>query len=160
MKKKSFCLLLVAIGLLGLTGCDFDVPATAGPTRPVEQKLLGNWVTLDPDDHKELAMHLRALDEFNYAVSIEDDIYRAFHSDVAKLPLVSVQDLNTADRKYVLFTWRFADGGAKLILHRIATTVIPDKTKDTATLQELLSAHAKDPRLLGPELVFTRRVQK
>lgn len=145
----------VVIGFF-LAGCDYDLPATPGPTRPVEPKLLGDWTSVDPEDHKEIAMHVRKLDDFNYAVSVEADIYRVFHSDLDPLPLLSVQDLNSTARKYVLYRWKLSDDATQLTLLRVSTDVISDQLTETSALQAQLIKHAADPKLLGRELSFTR----
>lgn len=147
-------------GLLLLAGCDYDVPITAGPTRPIDPRLLGEWISHDPDDKKDEAMNVRKLDEFNYVVAIDGDIYRVFHTDHANLPFVSAQDLNSSSRKYVYYTWKLSADVAQLTLKRVTQDVIPDSAKDSGAIQQLLTEHAADPKLLGKELVFTRRPTK
>ena len=144
-------------GLLLLTGCDYTVPITARPTRPVNARLLGDWISLDPSGKQDAAMSVRPLDESAYAVAIEGDIYRAFHSECAGLPLVSVQDLNSSSRKYVYYAWQLTADGARLTLRRVSLAVIPDSTPDSPAVQRLLAVHASDPKLFEHELVFTRK---
>lgn len=151
---------LAAAGLLFLAGCDYDVPITAGPTRPVDSRLLGTWVRYDQGEKKDELMNVRKLDDFNYAVAIDGDIYRVFHSDHANLPFVSAQDLNSDSRKYVYYTWRLSEDAAQLILRRVKQEVIPDGAKDSATIQHLLTEHVSDPKLLDQDLVFTRKATK
>lgn len=151
-------LALAACLLLG--ACDFDAPASAGPTRPIENRLVGDWVFQDKDAKSPEEMHVRKYDDFGYVVSIERDIYRAFHSDLGKLALLSVQDLNGSERKYVFYAWQLSADGSQLTLKRVATTVISDQLKDTVAIQDQLIANAANPKLLGNDLVFTRKVAK
>ena len=157
MRTKSFLPALLATTALFLGACDYDFPATAGPTRTIEDKLVGDWVTFDKDEHKDLAMHVRKLDEFNYVISVDSDIYRAFHSDLDKLSLISVEDLNSANRKFLFYAWKLAGNGKELVLRRVTGKLIPESTKDPAEFQALLSKNAANPDLLGEELTFTRK---
>ncbi len=45
-------------------------------------------------------MKVVRLDDSNYIVSYNGDLFRAYHSDVAKTPFVSVQILDSAKAKY------------------------------------------------------------
>src|SRR5262249_23382594 len=61
----------VAIGLcsLAFAACQYDVPITSSPTRNVEQRLLGNWVSLDGKEN----MKVRRLDDNTYVVYYDGD---------------------------------------------------------------------------------------
>jgi hypothetical protein len=157
VNAKNLFTCLVLSGGVFLSGCDFDAPATAGPTRVVEEKLLGDWTSFDKDEQKEMVMHVRKLDDFNYVVSVEADIYRAFHSDLGKLALLSVQDLNSVSRKYVIYSWKTSNDGTQLVLRRVASDLISTKASGTNELQEEIMSHAQDPKILGNELTFTRK---
>ncbi|MDB6093290.1 MAG: hypothetical protein JWM32_852 [Verrucomicrobia bacterium] len=160
MKSRFLASALLAFGVFLLGGCDYDVPATAGPTRAIEEKLLGDWGVMEKGEDKELLMHVRKLDDFNYVMSVEADIYHVFHSDLKPLALVSAQDLNTSVRKYVYYTWELSADANKLTLRRVMTKVISDKINETTAMQEALLEHAADPKLLSEPLVFTRKVKK
>lgn len=148
-----------AVALLALAGCDYDAPLTAKPTHAIEPKLLGDWVAVDPDEPKELVLGVRKLDDSTYIAVADADAYRAFHSDFAGLPLLSVQDLNTKVQKYVMYWWKLSDDGSKLTLRRVNTDVIPDSNKTTADLQQAVKASLSNPKLLDKELNFTRKKQ-
>jgi hypothetical protein len=150
-------LLRLAAGCLLLGGCNYDVPITAGPTRPVEKQLLGNWVAVDKDNPKPDQMKVRQLDEFTYVIAYNGDLYRAFHSDLANVPFVSVQDLESADRQYAYFSWRLSPDGAQLTLQLVSTKVIPDTTPDSASVQRLLTANLANPGLFGEPVQFIRK---
>jgi hypothetical protein len=156
MKTKSRLFLLLATSL-ALTACNYDVPLTEKPTRKIEERLLGNWVAVDKDDNKEMLMSVRRLDDANYAVALDGDIYRAFHSDFAGTAFLSVQNLQPGsdDRKYVYFIWQLSADGAQLSLKGVSTRVIPEETKDRAALQKLIQANLANPKLYGDTLIFT-----
>jgi hypothetical protein len=69
-----------------------------------------------------------ALDDSTYVVYYDGDLFRAYHSDVAEMPLASVQDLNSNDRKYAYVVWKLSDDGKHLTL-RSVNKVIPKETK-------------------------------
>ena len=148
--------LLVAASLL-LGGCNYDFPLTAQPTRPVETRLLGDWLAENKEDNKTEQLSVRRLDDATYAVAIDGDIYRAFHSDFAQRPFLSVQDLNSTDRKYLYYLWHLSADGDHLGLQPVSDKVIPDDTKDAATIQRLIRQNLANPKLLGEELQFTRK---
>src|SRR5207247_9488221 len=86
-----------AIGLcsLAFTSCNYDVPITSGPTRKVQDRLLGDWTSADGKGK----LKLRSLDDSIYIVYYDGDLFRAYHSDVAEASFATVQDLNSSDRK-------------------------------------------------------------
>src|SRR6187401_584999 len=88
----------VAIGLasLALNACQYDIPITSAPTRKVQEQLLGDWTSADGKEK----LKLRSLDDSIYIVYCDGDLFRAYHSDIAETPFVTVQDLNSNDRKY------------------------------------------------------------
>jgi hypothetical protein len=77
--------MMLAVCCLSFGACDGDyaVPITSNPTRKVDQRLLGNWVSKDETDK----MKVRSLDDSIAIVSYNGDLFRAFHSDVGKLLL-------------------------------------------------------------------------
>lgn len=100
-------LALVAVAVvccLSFSGCDGDyaVPITSRPTRKIDQRLLGNWVSKDGTDK----LKVRSLDDSIYIVSYNGDLFRAFHSDVGKTSFVSLQDIESTGRKYSYLTYK------------------------------------------------------
>lgn len=154
--KLPFAGFLLAACLL-FAACNYDVPLTERPTHKVDERLLGNWVTVDEDGKKELLMSVRRLDDSNYVVAMDGDVYRAFHSDFAGTAFLSVQNLQSGgdDRKYVYFVWRLSADGTQLSLKGVSTRVVPEETKGRAALQKLIQANLANPKLFGEELVFT-----
>lgn len=139
--------------LLALAGCNYDVALTAKPTRKVDDRLLGVWQGGEEKD----VMVVRKYDAETYVVSMDDDIYRAFHSDFAGVGFLSVQELED-DRQYVYLTTELSADGRKLTLHMVSTKVVPEETKGRDALQKLIKANIANPGLFaGEPLVFTRK---
>src|SRR5256886_7857561 len=87
----AICLCALAFG-----ACQYDVPITSAPTRNVQERLLGDWTSADGKEK----LKLRRLDDGIYIVYYDGDLLRAYHSDVSDTPFVSVQAINSNDRKY------------------------------------------------------------
>jgi hypothetical protein len=137
--------------ILAFSACQYEVPITPSPTRKVQEHLLGNWVSLDGKEN----MRVRRLDESTYVVYYDGDLFRAYHSDIAEMPFVSVQDLNSNDRKYAYVVWKLSDDGQRLSL-RSVNKVIPKDTKDSATVAALLTKNAHNHELFGEEIEFRK----
>ena len=144
----------VAIGLcsLAFTSCNYDVPITSGPTRKVQEQLLGNWTSADGKEE----LKLRRLDDSVYIVYYDGDLFRAYHSDVAETPFATVQDLNSSDRKYAYMVWKLSDDGKNLRLRNVNDKVVPKETKDSDSIVALLTKNASNPELFGEEIEFKK----
>jgi hypothetical protein len=144
----------VAIGLcsLAFTSCNYDVPITSRPTRNVEQRLLGDWISLDGKEN----MKVRPLDESTYVVYYDGDLFRAYHSDVVETAFTTVQDLNSSDRKYAYVIYKLSDDGKNLRLRSVSDKIVPKETKDSATVVALLTKNAGNPELFGEEIEFQK----
>jgi hypothetical protein len=143
---------IVCLCVLAFNACQYDVPITPSPTRNVQEQLLGNWVSLDGKEN----MRVRRLEESTYVVYYDGDLFRAYHSDVAELPLASVQDLNSNDRKYAYVVWKLSNDGKHLTLRSVSNKVIPTETKDSAAMTALLTKNARNPELFGEEIEFRK----
>jgi hypothetical protein len=157
MKSKLLTAGLIAAGWLHLGGCNYDIPLTAKPTRNVDARLLGDWVAMDKENPQDEFLHIRQLDDATYVVALDKDIYRVFHSDFADTAFVSVQDLNSANRKYVYYTWRLSADGAQLTLQGVSTKVVPEKTKNRTAIQQLIKDNLQNPALFDKPLTYTRK---
>jgi len=157
MKSKLFCAALFAVTCLLFSGCDYDFSLTPKPTHKIDRRLIGDWAPEEKADAKDEVMHVRDFDGSNYAVSMDKDIYRAFHSDFAGVAFLSVQDLNSDVRKYLYFAWSLSDDGNQLSLKGINTKVIPESTKSANEIQRLIKAQLKNPGLFRDELRFVRK---
>jgi len=134
-----------------LGGCVYEVPITAKPTRKVDERLLGNWTSKDGKDK----MKVVRLDDSNYIVCYNGDLFRAYHSDVAKTPFVSVQYLDSAKPKYSYFGWKLSEDGT-LHLRAVSDKLVPDETKDSASVQKLLEQNLQNPKLFEEEGEFSK----
>jgi hypothetical protein len=139
--------------ILAFGACQYDVPITQSPTRKVEQGLLGDWISADGKEH----LDVRRLDESTYVLYYDGDLFRAYHSDVGNTPFVSVQDLNSNDRKYAYIVWKLSNDGKSLSLRSVNDKVISKDTKDSATMVALLTKNAGNPELLGEEIEFKKQ---
>ena len=70
---------VIAVCVLALTACQYEVPITSSPTRKVQERLLGDWTSADGKEK----LKLRSLDDSVYVVYYDGDLFRAYHSDVA-----------------------------------------------------------------------------
>lgn len=138
--------------LLAFSACEYEVPITQSPTRKVQEQLLGNWVSLDGKED----MRVRRWDESTYVVYYDGDLFRAYHSDLAEMPFISVQDLNSNDRKYSYVIWKLSDDGRDLTLRGVNQKIIPKETTDSATVAALLTKNARNPELFGKEIEFRK----
>jgi hypothetical protein len=118
----------------------------------VQERLLGNWVSLDGKEN----MRVRRLDNSTYVVYYDGDLFRAYHSDVAETPFASVQDLNSNDRKYAYVVWKLYDDDKRLSLRNVNRKVIPNETRDSATVAALLTKNARNPELFGEQIEFRK----
>ena len=142
----------ICLSILAFAACEYEVPITPSPTRGVQERLLGDWVSLDGKEQ----MKVRRLDDSIYIVYFDGDLFRAYHSDVAETPFVSVQDINSSNRKYAYVVWKLLDDGKRLSLRNVKSTVIPKEQKDSARIAELLKENAKNPELFGEEIQFSK----
>ena len=144
----------VAIGLFSLAfaSCNYDVPITSAPTRNVEQRLLGDWISRDGKEN----MSVRRFDDKTYVVYYDGDFFRVYHSDIAKTAFATVQDLNSSDRKYAYVIWELSDDGKSLRLRNVNEKVVPKQTKDSAAVVALLTKNASNSELFGEEIEFRK----
>lgn len=154
--------LIGRIGLLGLIvscliygSCQYEVPVTAKPTHKIDEKFLGNWVSKDEKSGETVRMKVAKLDDYNYVVFFDKDLYRVYHSDVAGTPFVSVQDLDSKERKYSYSEWKLNTDGT-LVGRSVNDKVVPDGTKSSDAVQKLLEKNLKNPALFEEPMTFTK----
>ena len=148
--RLGFCI-AACLCILAFGACEYDVPITPSPTQKVQERLLGDWTSTDGKEK----MKVRKLDDSVYIVYYDGDLFRAYHSDIAETPFVSVQDLNSNDRKYSYVVWKLSDDGKHLSL-RSVNKLIPKETKDSATVAALLTKNVRNPELFGEEIEFRK----
>ena len=137
---------------LAFTACQYDVPITSGPTRKVQEQLLGDWRSSDGKEE----LKVRRLDDGIYIVYYGGDLFRAYHSDVAETPFATIQDLNSNDRKYAYVLWKLSDDGKHLSLRNVSDKVISKEIKDSGTVAALLTKNASNAELFGEEIEFRK----
>jgi hypothetical protein len=142
----------VCFCILAFSACEYDVLITPSPTQKVQERLLGDWTSGDGKEN----MKVRKLDDGVYIVYYDGDLFRAYQSDVAETPFASVQDLDSNDRKYAYVVWKLSDDGKHLSLRNVNRKVIPNETRESATVA-LLTKNARNPELFGEAIEFTRK---
>jgi hypothetical protein len=152
VRRRSGFGVAVCLCILAFTACEYEVPITSSPTRKVEERLLGDWTSADRKEE----MKVRRLDDSTYVLYYDGDLFRAYHSDVAETPFISVQDLNLNDRKYAYLVWKLSDDGKNLRLRNVSNKLIPKESKDSATVAALLTKNARNPELFGEEIEFNK----
>ena len=149
---RSTIALVVTLVLLGLGACQYSVPITEQPTRQVETRLLGDWVSTDG----RASIKIRKLGQSTYIVSYNGVLFQAFHSDLSGIPFLSVQELETRDRSYSYLTYRLSEDGTKLYLRMVNDEVVPRETKDVSSIQRILKSNLQNPALFRNEDEFTK----
>ncbi len=154
VSRNLTLLTMAVVCCLGLSGCegDYAVPITSAPTEKVNQRLLGNWVS----KHGTAKLRVRRLDDSIYILSVDGDLYQAFHSDVDKTPFISAQEIDSADRKYSYVTYRLSEDGQRLYVRVVNNKVIPKTTKTSGAVQKLLKANLRNSELFDEETEFVR----
>ena len=99
---------------------------------------------------------MRRLDENIYIVYYDGDLFRAYHSDIADAPFVSVQDINSVGRKYAYVVWKLSDDSKQLRLRSVNRDVIPKEKKDSTAVAKFLKDNVKNPDLFGEEIEFNK----
>ena len=149
--------LLAAAGWLAVSGCVYDVPITAKPTRPIDARLLGNWTSTDG----KARLKVVKFDNDNYIVSkVEDkgeDLYRVWHSDVAKTPLVTVQILEEPKTQYAYWVWNLSEDG-RLHLRMVNDKIIPDDVKRSSSVQAVEKESPKPGLVWRGKSIHERQV--
>src|SRR6185295_17050404 len=123
------------------------------PTRKVDRQLIGEWVSLDGVD----VIKILQLTDSTYIASYNGAIFRAFHSDVAEVQFLSVQELETGHRIYSYASYRLSSDGNKLYLRLVNEEVIPEDTDDSVVIQKLLIKNLQNPALFNSEEEFRRQ---
>jgi hypothetical protein len=113
--RRSGFGIAVSLCILAFTACEYEVPITSSPTRKVQEQVLGNWISQNGKEH----MRVRRLDANIYIVYYDGDLFRAYHSDIGETPFVSVQDINSDDRKYAYVVWKLSDDSKQLRLRSV-----------------------------------------
>lgn len=141
-----------ALGLFLLAGCVYKAPLTPQPTRPVEQKLVGDWISPDGKDR----LKVRRLDDTHAIVQLNDMLFNAWHSDIGDTPLATLQELESPERKYAYIAWRLSPDGQRLHWRGVSQKFVPADVPDSASARALVERHLADPALLIEEKEYRR----
>ena len=149
--RRALILFIAAAGLL-LAGCDYTVPLSAKPDRKIDERLLGEWIS--PSSW----MKVRRFDAENYVVYHNGTAFRAWHSPVAGLPLLTVQELESkpGSTKFAYLSYDVTGDGQRLNLRVVRDEVVSKKINDTAAMRQAVEQHARHPELLTEEIPFSR----
>ncbi len=153
--RKRIVALTMGLCLAGLTACEgeFQVPITPRPSRAIDARVLGDWKEKDGSD----VMKIRKFDESSYVVLYGTDFFRAYHSDIGKVAFVTLQDIESAERKYDYVAYEMSANGEQLELLIVNDKLVPKTTKDSATIQTLLKQHLDDPQLFSDKALFIKQ---
>lgn len=154
MTNRVLTLAFLAYSLL-FSGCLHDVPITEAPTRKINEQFLGDWIARNDENGETVRMKVAKLDDYKYVVYFDRNLYRAYHSDVANIPFVTVQDLDTKEQKYSYSVWELDTNGI-LIGRSVNEKVVPDETKNSKAVRELLQKNIENPNLFNKPMKFTR----
>jgi len=152
MKRQVASMMLLSI--LGLTGCEFDVPITVHPTRKIELSLLGEWSGIG--DCKD-RMKVRKYDDSSYVFSFNETMYRAWHSDVGGIPFVTVQNLDSPERRYLYFAWSLTGDGKSLTLKPVKYDLFTKGMENPADVVKILRANFGSTDLFEDAATFIRK---
>jgi len=141
------------LAAIGMSGCIYPVPVTEAATRGVEPGLVGEWMSADGKNRLEV----RRYDDRNAVVVLNGLVLRAYHSEVAGLPLVTLQELESPERKYAYVTWQLADGGNRLEWRAVSRKVVPEDLGTTALVRARLEKERDNPALLEAVQVYERK---
>lgn len=150
-KISVLCAGLAVLFALSFIGCEYDVPITSKPTRDIEESLLGTWTSSDGKSQ----LKVYKWDKANYLVMEDGSFYRVYHSDVAKIPLVSVQLLEGKTPTFAYWTWELIEGRT-LSLRIVNDTIVLDDTKDSAAVQKLIKANLNNPDLFSNKIEYNK----
>ena len=149
---RSTTALVITVVLLALGACQYSVPITQRPTRQVDTRLLGDWVSTDGRQ----SIKIRKLEQSTYIVSYNGVLFQAFHSDFSGISFLSVQELETSDRSYSYLAYRLSEDGTKMYLRLVNDEVVPRGTKDVSSIQRILKSNLQNPALFRNEDGFTK----
>jgi hypothetical protein len=148
-----------ALLFLLLGACIYEAPLTETPTRKIDERLIGDWVSVE---EKPSVVQIRKFDDSNFVLIDGETIYRAFHSDIEGINFLSLQNLETkgsSARKFAFVDYRF-ETPDRIRARAVNRDVVPDTLRTTSELQKKVRDHLKDPHLFNKdEIVYTRKTK-
>ncbi|HEX9162232.1 MAG TPA: hypothetical protein VF980_11045 [Thermoanaerobaculia bacterium] len=149
---KTTLVPLLVVGILALVSCEYTFPL-AEPTQHVDKRLLGDYTASTP---KREWLKIRRLDDKHYVVVYDGTIFRAHHSDVNGMPLVSLENIDDANGKWTYLSWQLSELDKVLTIRNLDKKLVPYETTDAAATAKLLIANRDNPTLFGEPIVFRR----
>lgn len=151
---------LAILFALLLSSCIYDAPLTDTPTRKIDERLIGDWVSVE---EKPSVVQVRKFDDTNFVLIDGRNIYRMFHSDFEGINFLSLQNLDTngsSARKFAFIDYRFEQPD-RVRARAINKNVVPDTLRTSSALQQTVRDHLKDAQLFNKEeIVYTRKVER
>jgi hypothetical protein len=142
-----------------LASCVYEFPIAVEPTRKIDARLVGTWLGEKPEDTVEV----RQFDDAHYVLLSDGKFYRAYHTDVAGVPFVTIQSIDSLEakeRKYWFVSYEVADGGEKLNVRSVNKDTVPDTAKSSKEIEKLITENLKNPKLLNEDgMTYRRKAQ-
>ena len=146
-------LALLALASFALGGCIYDVPVTASATRNIDARLVGDWASEDGKEN----LKVRELSGTTYLLLFNGDPFRAYHSDVAGVSFVTVQDLDRREQKYAYVKYMLSPDGRSLTAWSVSLDVVPKTMRTSGEVRRLLRQNAANPKLFNAEPLVLRK---
>ncbi len=144
---------IVLLCIVCTGGCIYDVPISANPTRQVEERLLGDWLSKDGKN----TLKVRRLDDSQYVLSVNGYLFRAYHSDIAGTAFASVQEIETRERRYAYVTWSLSEDAKHLRWRAVSRKVVPQDISDSVAVRALLEKNLDNAVLYEDEQDYIKR---
>ena len=151
--------ILVCVFVLGGCGA-YTVPITAKPTHKIDERFLGTWVSKDTTNTTKDKIQILKFDSSHYLVKLNDDLYRAYHSDVSKTPFITVQILvnpepDTPKTEYAYLVCKLTDDGV-LHLSVVNAEIVPYETNNSSSVRRILKKNLNNPALFEEDTQFIK----
>jgi hypothetical protein len=151
---------LAALLFLLLGGCIYDAPLTQLPTRKIDERLIGDWVSMEATPG---TIQIRKFDDSNFILIDGGNTYRVFHSDFEGISFLSVQNLDSAGgsaRRFAFIDYQFEQPD-RVRARAVNKEVISESLRTTAEIQKSLREHLPDAHLFNKEeIVYTRKTPR
>ena len=140
-----------------LSSCIYDAPLTDAPTRKIDERLIGDWVSVEG---KPSVIQIRKFDDIDLVLIDGRNIYRMFHPDFDGINFLSLQNLDSqwqfrAEICFYRLSFRTTD---RVRARAINKSVIPDTLRTSSALQQTVRDHLEDAQLFNKEeIVYTRK---
>ena len=151
--------LAIALVLL-FSSCIYEAPLTEAPTRKIDERLIGDWVSVE---EKPSVIQIRKFDDSNFILIDGGTVYRVFHSDFEGITFLSLQNLESngsSARKFAFIDYRFEQPN-RVRARAVNKEIVPESLRTTSELQKSLRDYLKDPQLFNKEeIVYTRKTER